>query len=306
VFAYAPADGPAAGFAVVSDRFVVLLSSDTSTDTVFAIHRLLDGTHGNAQTALELLADPATAERFALVEIIDSVNRTFEVTVRGEIVVDLGGASTSRFTWPRGTNWLRGEAFGVESLHLSFDAEPTATAGLPLRNGAVRASAISLGVTVATDLLEESMVGASPVAHAETATDDDISASQVDRRPLPVDLAAMMKVPAWTLTLPDGNELEAAPQIVVGRRPWRSDPDETQTYYIVAPSPQREISGKHMEFTVVGGELFARDLDSTNGTVIYTPHKPPRLLHEGNATSLAAGDALDLGDGFRIVVGTRR
>ena len=306
MFAYAPADGPDAGFAVVSDRFVALLSPDTSTDIVFAIHRMLDGPDGSAQIALELLADPSAAERFALVEIVDAVNRTFEVTVRGDIVVDLGGASTSRFTWPRGTNWLRGEAFEVESLHLSFGAEPATVHGLPLRNGAVRASGISLGVSPASHHLEESMVAAAHVATSTTGAAEDVSAPAVNHKPVPVDLAAMMKAPAWTLTLPDGNELEAAPQIVVGRRPWRSDPDETQTYYIVAPSPQREISGKHMEFTVVGGELFARDLDSTNGTVIYSPQKPPRLLHDGNATTLAAGDALDLGDGFRIVVGTRR
>jgi pSer/pThr/pTyr-binding forkhead associated (FHA) protein len=99
--------------------------------------------------------------------------------------------------------------------------------------------------------------------------------------------------------------LDAAPQIVVGRRPWRTDPDETSTYYIVAPSPRKEISGKHVEFAVVGDELQARDMGSTNGTLVIAPDKPPRLLHEGRAVRLDIGDTLDLGEGFRIVVGAR-
>ncbi|MFV0634872.1 FHA domain-containing protein [Demequina sp.] len=92
---------------------------------------------------------------------------------------------------------------------------------------------------------------------------------------------------------------------MVGRRPWRSDPDETQTYYVKAPSPHREISSKHVEFTVAGGQLRARDLDSTNGTLVESADKPPRLLRGGNATRLDVGDVLDLGEGFRIVVGSR-
>lgn len=165
---------------------------------------------------------------------------------------------------------------------------------------------------------------ATPAAGLGVANDDPARASAVmdvaseetsrgtalqdDHRPKPVDLAELMaSSPShlWTLTLPDGNELFAAPQIVVGRRPWRSDPDETQTYYVKAPSPHREISGKHVEFTVAGGQLSARDLDSTNGTVVESADRAPRLLRDGNATQLDVGDVLDLGEGFRIVVGAR-
>lgn len=305
MFAYAPAESSSAGFALVTERFVGLFSADASTDVVSTVHRLLDGPGSTPEPALKLLEDPGVAERFAIVEIVDADNQIFEVTVRGDIVVDLGGASTSRFTWPRGTNWLRGEARGVESLQLGFDDSAPSSHSLPLRNGVVRASSVSLGIVAAEPRLEprvEPAVPAQPATRPLASTED----SAPVRTPQAIDLQAMVAPPAWTLTLPDGNELEAAPQIVVGRRPWRSDPDETQTYYIVAPSPHKEISGKHVEFTVVGDELFARDLDSTNGTVIYTPDQAPRLLHGGSATNLVPGDALDLGDGFRIVVGTRR
>lgn len=126
------------------------------------------------------------------------------------------------------------------------------------------------------------------------------------RHPQRVDLSSLMRPVTWTLRLPDGNELEAGSSIVVGRRPWRSDPDETSTYYIVAPSPLREISSKHLEFSVVGDALVARDLESTNGTLILAPNKPPRLLTDGRTVTLDSGDTLDLGEGFQIVVGERR
>lgn len=304
MFAYAPAEAPSAGYAVVTERFVALLSADATPDIVAAVHRLLDGPNASPDHVLAMLADPASAERFALVEILDLSARIFGVTMRGDILVDLGGASTSRFTWPQGTNWLRGEAYGVESLHLSLAPIPASVQGLPLRNGAVQASAISVGVDLATAPVIDP-ISAPGQAQQRAAEADDLEPT-VDRRPQAIDLASFSREPAWTLKLPDGNELDAAPQIVVGRRPWRSDPDETQTYYVVAPSPQREISGKHVEFTVVGGELHARDLDSTNGTLLMSPHQAPRLLHGGADAVLEVGDVLDLGEGFRIVVGTRR
>lgn len=124
--------------------------------------------------------------------------------------------------------------------------------------------------------------------------------------PQRVDLSSLMRPATWTLRLPDGHELDAGSSIVVGRRPWRHDPDETSTYYILAPSPSRQISGKHLEFSVVGDELRARDLESTNGTLLLTPDKPPRLLTDGRSVSLGQGDTLDLGEGFQIVVGERR
>jgi pSer/pThr/pTyr-binding forkhead associated (FHA) protein len=74
---------------------------------------------------------------------------------------------------------------------------------------------------------------------------------------------------------------------------------------VLAPSPNREISGTHLELQVVDGELLARDLDSTNGTLVLTPAQAPRLLHEGRSTALHAGDVLDLGEDFRISVSTR-
>jgi hypothetical protein len=123
--------------------------------------------------------------------------------------------------------------------------------------------------------------------------------------PQRVDLAQAAATRALVLRLPDGSELEPSTPVVVGRRPWRTTPEETTTFYVLAPSPRREISGTHLELQVVDGELLARDLDSTNGTLVLTPAQAPRLLHEGRSTALRAGDILDLGEDFRISVSTR-
>lgn len=355
VFAYAVAGPQEPGYAIVTDRFVVLLSAEVSAATVREVHRLLDTPAAAAESAIARLSQADGAERFAVVEIVDPWTQSFQVSVRGDIRVDMGGASTTSFTWPQRDKLLQGEAIGVESLLLALGGSPTGAPTLPLRHGAVAAHAIALdGVELAK---APSDVAPAALGHTDEADDaeshDDTVISQRtpeepapeldtaaattrqapltpaavtprpqptrasavvhaldedDRRPQPVDLAELMaNSPSqlWTLTLPDGNELFAAPQIVVGRRPWRSDPDETQTYYVKAPSPHREISGKHVEFTVAGGRLSARDLDSTNGTVVESPDRPPRLLKDGNATQLDVGDVLDLGEGFRIVVGAR-
>lgn len=348
MFVYAVAGPEEPGYAIVTDRFVVLLSADASAETVRAVHRLLDTPAATAESAIARLSDDEGVERFAVVEIVDPWSQSFQVSVRGDIRVDMGGASTTSFTWPQGDKLLTGEAIGVESLLLALGGAPTDSATLPLRHGAVAAHAIALdGVELSqtpselppaafgsADGHEDTVISRRPAptdnpapelpTHTSTAAlAPDLAAPRTelarasaldevvdenDRRPKPVDLAELMaNSPSqlWTLTLPDGNELFAAPQIVVGRRPWRSDPEETQTYYVKAPSPHREISGKHVEFTVAGGRLSARDLDSTNGTVVESADRAPRLLRDGNATQLNVGDVLDLGEGFRIVVGAR-
>lgn len=352
MFAYAVAGHAEPGYAVVTDRFVVLLSAGTPITTVREVHRLLDTPVATAEAAIARLSQDDGAQRFAVVEIVDPWTQAFQVSVRGDIRVDMGGASTTSFTWPNDDKLLTGEAVGVESLLLALGDAPEDVATLPLRHGAVPAHAIALdGVELSqvsdgqataaigdTQAHEDTIVSSRPKSGIALAPErlaateaagptssapdpaergaEPARASAVqedtpdyDRRPKPVDLAELMaNSPSqlWTLTLPDGNELFAAPQIVVGRRPWRSDPEETQTYYVKAPSPHREISSKHVEFTVAGGRLSARDLNSTNGTVVESPDRAPRLLRDGNATQLDVGDVLDLGEGFRIVVGTRR
>jgi pSer/pThr/pTyr-binding forkhead associated (FHA) protein len=109
----------------------------------------------------------------------------------------------------------------------------------------------------------------------------------------------------WLLILPDGSEIEPRIPVVIGRRPWVGSSDERSVVHIVAPSPRREISGVHLELSVVDGALHGRDLDSTNGTLVYSGGRPTRLLHGGRTTRLQLGDILDVGDAFSISIRTR-
>ena len=102
----------------------------------------------------------------------------------------------------------------------------------------------------------------------------------------------------WTLMLPDGTPV--APPVIFGRRPWKDGPSGAM--HIVVPSPGREISGVHVGVEIEGAVLTAHDLDSTNGTVIYSASRPPRLLHDGGRMALIPGDILDLGDSYSVAV----
>lgn len=295
MFSYAPPGPGGSGYAIATERFVALLSQQATPDLVTELFILLDSPGGSMSRALALLAASGEGQRFGLAEVVDTDAQVMSIAVRGDIVVDLDSAATNSFMWPDGATWLSGEARGVASLRLALGASGQAPSHLPLARG----------IVPAVETVARFGARSRTVEGASSTPAQSHDSHSIDRRPPRPDPSSLHAEPAWTLRLPDGNELDAAPQIVVGRRPWRTDPDETSTYYVVAPSPRREISGKHVEFAVVGTELLARDLGSTNGTLVLTSGKPPRLLSDGRAVTLDIGDTLDLGEGFRIVVGAR-
>ena len=67
MFAYAVAGPEEPGYAIVTDRFVVLLSADATPETVRAVHRLLDTPAASAESAIERLSQSDGSERFAVV-----------------------------------------------------------------------------------------------------------------------------------------------------------------------------------------------------------------------------------------------
>ncbi len=269
MFEYVPTapDGP--GYAIVTDRFLGLIGSDTRVWVVSELSQLLEQPDTRIGDVLDIFHAPASASRFALVEVVDPVARVLQVAVRGDVLVDVQGATADSFSGPRTANWVTGEVRGITSLRLSLGSGHTDASRLPLRRGVVHASEVRV-----------------QLASEQTAP-------------------CVVRPTGWTLRLPDGTMLDAAEPIVVGRRPWRSASDETATYYVVARSPRREISSRHLELRLVEDGLEARDLDSANGTVVRSPVLPPRLLHGGRATQLRTGDTLDLGEGFLITVGVR-
>jgi hypothetical protein len=295
VFAYSPSSRDGVGFAVVTDRFVCLLSGDATAEIARAVFWLLDGEDAQLDDALGKLAHVDLVERFAIVELLDSVDRSMHVAVRGQVSVGIEGTTATRLSGPGEATWITGEARGVSSFWLSLDEQRPEGETLPLGRGIVRTSAV-IADTVPAGLF--------PSAQAEAAQATAGSESE----PLRVDLNEWVNdqgSPRWILRLPDGNELDAEGTIVIGRRSWQQEIDENLIKHVSVPSPKRQISGSHLELALVDGELVARDLDSTNGTIVMTPERPPRLLHGGRTTSLQTGDILDLGESFRIVVSNR-
>ncbi|WP_394554647.1 FHA domain-containing protein [Agromyces sp. MMS24-JH15] len=102
------------------------------------------------------------------------------------------------------------------------------------------------------------------------------------------------------LVLPDGAEL--SPPVVFGRRPRAAAGEGV--VHVVTPSPRREISGRHLEVRAEGGALVAQDLGSTNGTLVRSPGRAPRLLIHSAQVRLEAGDILDLGEAYLVAVAT--
>ena len=329
MFAYVPADAPSGtGHAVVTDRFVCLLGEESDAGVAVELYRLLELPSTTIADVLDVFALHGATKRFAIVEVLDPVERVVHVAVSGEIAVDLAGATSTRLSGPTGATSFNGEVRGVQKLRLTLGAHGEEATQLPIRRGVVRTRDIAIDAAAGSPPVfpaaDEALLLTRPIELPRPAV-PPVAPDPAGAEPAPVPAAAPVVIeprvePAQpqrvdlgrgsparplVLRLPDGSELEPSTPVVLGRRPWRTTPEETSTYYVVAPSPRREISGVHLEVALVGGELVARDLESTNGTLVLTPARAPRLLHEGRSTALHAGDILDLGEDFRISVGTR-
>jgi hypothetical protein len=317
LFAYVPADAPSGlGHAVVTDRFVCLLGEESDADVAVELYRLLDLPGTTIPDVLDVFARYGGTKRFAIVEVLDAVERVVRVAVSGEVAVDLAGATSTRLSGPTGATSFNGEVRGVHTLRLAIGTLGEAATPLPIRRGVVRTRDIAIDAAAdapatiapaAEDLLLTVPIQVPPptrVAVLQQPQEIVVEPRVEPARPQPVDLG-LGGPRRLVLQLPDGSELEPSTPIVLGRRPWRTTPEDTTTFYVVAPSPRREISGIHLEVALVDGELVARDLESTNGTLVLAPAQAPRLLHEGRSTALRVGDILDLGEDFRISVGTR-
>lgn len=321
VFASRPAaPGTLSGFAVVTDRFVGLLGSDSDAGVAVELYRLLEEPSTTITDVLDVFAAFGANRRFALVEVRDAATRVVHVAVRGDIAVDMTGVDSTRLSGERGATWFNGEVRGVETLALRVGVpDPADGPALPIRRGVVPAAEVRFDedhgarsalqppadvqlrtVPIELPALAPAAEAAPPAAEDPAPGASPVAAPHASR----VDLASIMQAPVWRLTLPDGSTVDPGTPVVLGRRPWRTSPEETTTAYVVTPSPHREISGVHLEIALRGSELYARDLGSTNGTIIATPGRAPRLLRDGRSAVLVDGDVLDLGEDFRVLVAT--
>jgi hypothetical protein len=309
VFAYSVASGPDAdGFGIVTDRFLCLLGPEATLEVASEAFRMLDADDADAAVVLQLLTSQHGLVRFAVVELLDPASRNFAIAVRGKISLELEQASATRLSGASDEAWISTEARGVNSLHLMLDADvPSGTLQLPIRRGVVVTSYLSLDDPAAAPAAprpQKASRSAAPKKPRSTTGPAATPAVEADHEDTIIGPKADLDS-AWVLTLPDGSEVSVGLPIVVGRRPWAVEPTDREVVHVVAPASKNEISGTHLELFLSEGTVHARDLNSTNGTVVRTKSRPPRLLHSGGTTELVAGDILEVGEDFSIALGGR-
>ncbi|MDN4471493.1 FHA domain-containing protein [Demequina zhanjiangensis] len=281
---YAPARPGDTGCAVVAGGFVALVDVGVRPELVARIHAAFAGSALLERTVSEIVAAVPDA-RFAIARTDTAPAR---IALRGDLTIDLGPSATTRFGLPSGSTGVLGEVDGLERLSFTLGTDDESPHRLPLRDGACPASAVH-----------------ATFAHAP-GEGTALSPQSADDQAQGEAAAVASDRSGWVLTLPDGRELDARPRLVVGRRPEEDESTDTGALYVTAPSPQREISARHLELTVEDDVLRARDMGSTNGTLVLRPDRPAHLLHDSRDATLDAGDTLDLGEGFRITVARRR
>lgn len=95
-----------------------------------------------------------------------------------------------------------------------------------------------------------------------------------------------------------GASLELTTPILIGRAPdTRGD---TSVQIMKVPSPNTDISRSHLRVQGNEWNIEVMDLNSTNGSVLAVPGRPPVQLVPGQATVVPLGTIVDLGDGIQI------
>jgi pSer/pThr/pTyr-binding forkhead associated (FHA) protein len=318
VFAYLDAADPAdAGYAVVTDRFLCVLGADTPAAAARELYRALEANPVHIDDVLDAIVARHGLEHFGIVEMVDAGERTMNIAVRGAVTVNLDGSTTTRLSGPTGATWITGEARGVNALTLALEVGAAGESSLPIRRGVVRGHSLAIEtgeadvavpslpdeatlLTVPIDL--ERIREASARLEREAQPAAKPKQTRIDLSAAPAAEPSAPVASALCVRLPDGNVLDAGIPIVVGRRPWSTESDTVSAVHVAVSSPMREVSATHLEVAEVEGGLTARDLGSTNGTIVISRDRAPRLLDARRSTLLVEGDVLDVGEGFQLVV----
>ena len=93
--------------------------------------------------------------------------------------------------------------------------------------------------------------------------------------------------------------------MILGRAPGipeRNDRDRPHHFQL--PSPEHDISRKHVEVRLDGWQVVVVDLNSRNGTVVTPPGGVPEPLPSGGSRVLDPGSVVSLTDtiSFRFEV----
>ena len=292
MFSYSVAPEGAPGFAVITDRFVALLDGIVPS-SVAEYYDLMSSDEVSIDDLLEA-ASTRDIQDFAIVELLSASPVAVAIAASGSARVDIDGASSTTIAGPPGATWVIGQAKEIASLVMSIRGFASTTDRLPIARGVVPADSILIDDAAKRVVREEPIRPETmPIVLPKL---DAISAVEPPE-PTPPTASSTVLV-----ELPDGNRLDPVTPVMVGRRPWTNATDDLSRYHVTAPSPERQISARHILIDSVGDQLVAHDLNSTNGTIVLRFGRPPRLLHDGGSTLVEVGDVLDLGENYRITI----
>lgn len=301
-----------AGFAMVGDRFLLVVSSEVGEQLVGELWALLSGADTALEDVLSALAGRGIEmlPDFALVELVDARTSSVSVAVRGTAEAQLHGPERTTLAGPGIGTWVEGSAQHVAGIALSLSAT-TPTALLPLGRGVVRSDRLEWGTVPAERPRPVDRAAEVPdwaagldedhAAHSTSVFDREelaaLVAAAVDARPEQADAApSRPDAPRrLVLTMEGGRVLELDLPVVFGRAPHPAAHPGARLMPL--SSPRREVSGTHIEVRLDGDHLLVRDLDSTNGTVVRHADGSAMLLRGGATARLAEGAVLDIGDG---------
>jgi hypothetical protein len=124
-----------------------------------------------------------------------------------------------------------------------------------------------------------------------------------DEVPGPFRVVAPEVDPTAKLVLSTGLVVALDRSVLLGRAPQVSRVTNRELPRLVTvPSPQQDISRTHAEVRAEGDDVLVTDLHSTNGILVSRPGERARRLHPGEATVVATGEVVDLGDGVTFTV----
>lgn len=141
-----PDDARGAGYAMVADRFALLLGPAAGADLAGAVWDAMTAPDAVFEDVLSVIAAIGIGRLpdFALIELVDAASSSVSVAVRGTATIDLHDPQRSSYAGGGVGTWVEGSAQHVSGISLALASAP-GDGMLPLGRGVVRADALAWG-----------------------------------------------------------------------------------------------------------------------------------------------------------------
>ncbi|MGR6741252.1 FHA domain-containing protein [Microbacterium arborescens] len=182
-----PDDAHGAGFAMVTDRFALLLGPGAGEALAAAVWEAMTARDAAFEDVLSVIAAVGIGSLpdLALVELVDAGSSAVSVAVRGGATIDLHGPQRSSYAGTGVGTWVEGSAQHVAGISLGLGAAPGPSV-LPIGRGVVRTDALEWGAAapaaVASPAVEVATVASPAIEAPEDAA--PLETVAVDRRTL--------------------------------------------------------------------------------------------------------------------------